>query len=540
MAAPSVPQELIRGEAPTRAARLAAWAPVLLAVFFSFSALRGVGSTNVVDTDGARHGMNGAFIYDLVRTGNLTRPIEYAKEYYGHLPALSMPFHPPLFPAIEAVFFAIFGVKYLTARVAVALAVGLAAILLYRLVVATHGSAALAACVTATTFALWTYQQVGKDIMLEYPAMVFTLAALTCLVGIDREYTLRRALLFAVLASAAVWTKQHAVFLGLVPPLYALMTRRWRLLFGKSLWVSSAIFGAAVFALQVFSNHFHGSRVDPNSVGATPRDLALIVRQNVNIYGAWIAQKVIGLSGIAVVVSVPLYGWAVYKRGWTKLNLGVYLAWIVAVSGILLVLGAVSPRYMFFMLPAVVMVFYRLLFAGCEALWGNRNAWRLPAIFALAWSISGWMDPPEFLRGPAEAAAAVVQGKPTRVVYAGEADGNFIFAVRSLDPRLEVSVIPAEKLSPATLEPAAFEHFCRRHGIEWLVIEDVPRPHKWSALTRDHLASMKLERSLPLQSNRPRWQGGDIKIYHFAASSEPPADVLRLPLDRIGGFVDMR
>src|ERR1051325_4629796 len=99
------------------------WTPYLLAVLFFFSALRGVGATDVIDTDAARHAMNGVFIHDLVRSGHWSHPVEYAKAYYAQYPALSMPYHPPLFPAIEAFFFAVFGVNLLTARLAIALAV---------------------------------------------------------------------------------------------------------------------------------------------------------------------------------------------------------------------------------------------------------------------------------------------------------------------------------------------------------------------------------------------------------------------------------
>src|SRR4029077_11664838 len=145
----------------------AAWIPYVLAVFFSLSAMWGVGNTDVVDTDAARHAMNGAFIYDMIRGGHIMHPIEYAKQYYGHLPALSMPYHPPLFPAIEALSFALFGVKLLTARLAVAVSVGICALVLYWLVQSTLASNILAACVTLTTLSLWTDQLVSRDVMLE-------------------------------------------------------------------------------------------------------------------------------------------------------------------------------------------------------------------------------------------------------------------------------------------------------------------------------------------------------------------------------------
>src|SRR5579862_9835579 len=108
-------------EVTGRTGRFPAWFPYLQALFFSLWPLRAVHNTGITDTDAARHAMNGAFIYDLVRTGHLLRPIEYAKNYYGRLPALSMPFHPPVFPAIEAVFYAVFGVNLVAAQLAVCL-----------------------------------------------------------------------------------------------------------------------------------------------------------------------------------------------------------------------------------------------------------------------------------------------------------------------------------------------------------------------------------------------------------------------------------
>src|SRR5262249_23601810 len=150
------------------------------------------------DTDAARHAMNGAFLYDLVRTGHWANPVEYAKTYYAQYPALSMPYHPPLFPVIEALFFAVFGVNLLTARVLVALCVGICSILLYRLTLRTHGRDIIAACVTITTLSLWTVQFVARDVMLEFPTMVFILAAIYCIRDLEKAFPLRRAIFFAL------------------------------------------------------------------------------------------------------------------------------------------------------------------------------------------------------------------------------------------------------------------------------------------------------------------------------------------------------
>jgi 4-amino-4-deoxy-L-arabinose transferase-like glycosyltransferase len=521
-----------------RAARIATLAPYLLALFFCILALRGVTKTDVVDTDAARHAMNGAFIYDLVRTGHIRHPGDYGMYYYGHLPALSMPYHPPVFPLIESVFFALFGVKLLTARLAVAISVGICAFLLYRLTQVSFKSHALAACVTITTLSLTTFQSVARDVMLEFPAMVFTLAALYFMRDMDRDSSAGRALLFATLSAVALWTKQHAVFLGAMPVAYALVRGRPRLPLSKWVWVSSLVFGAAALALLFVSLHFNGAGLD--QAGILPQGYYWDRGFQINIrrYGAWIGDNVLGLPGIFAASAVVIYLWAVYRRGRQQLGLSLYLAWIVLMGAVLLVTAG-NVRYMFFILPPVIVVAYAMLFRGCTCLWGERRAWYLPAAFAVAWFVSGLVFPVEFLRGPGEAARTVVHDTPTRILYAGSADGNFIFAVRALDPKLRTTVISAEKLPVETFEPAAMERFCRQFGIDWIVLEDVAREHPWSGLSTNPAPSMKLERSIPLESNRSRWQG-EIKVYRFSGPTRYPGGTLELPVPKIRRKIGVR
>src|ERR1035438_4162219 len=312
--------------------------PYLLALLFFGLALYRVNQTDIVDTDAARHAMNGAFIYDLIRTGHLVHPVAYAKAYYRQLPSLSMPFHPPLFPAIEALFFAVFGVNLLTARLAVALAVAISAILLYRLVLATLGRPIIAACVTLTTFSLWTLQFVARDVMLEFPALVFTLAALYCLRDFPDSYPMRRALPFAVFAAAAVWSKQHTVFLGAVPFIHAFLTRRWRRFLEPPLWVSSVLFGAAILGVVQFSKLFHGVGVD--QISTSGRDVYYIVTSTLPAYFTWFTADLRGLPGILLACALGAYLWA-RRRGADRLRLGLYFSWILAALAVLIDLGPI-------------------------------------------------------------------------------------------------------------------------------------------------------------------------------------------------------
>jgi len=518
----------LRGGKYVRGIPHAAWIPFVLALFFSLSALRGVSRTDIVDTDAARHAMNGAFIYDMIRGGHIAHPVEYAKQYYGHLPALSMPFHPPLFPAIEALFFAVFGVTPLAARGAVAVTVGICVLLLYRLVQTTLRSRVLAACLTLTTFSLWTFQFVARSVMLEFPALMFALAALCCLGDGDRSFTPRRALLFGVFAGAAVWTKQQTVFLGLVPLLCASWKGR-HLRAAKPVWISTAIFGVAVLGWILLSKAFYGTGTTQTMAMAYPGQIQILFVRIIKSYIGWIASDLLGLPGVFALCSIAAYIVAVRKVGALKVSLKRYYIWIISAAAVLLTLGIASDRYFFFLLPAVVTVGYAWLFRGCGVLWGKRRAEFAICVFAAAWLVAGLFVPVEFLRGPGDAAALVAKGAPSRVLYAGTADGNFIFAIRSLDPKLQITVIPGGKLPPSTFEPAALEQFCRQYGINWIVFENVPGDFRWSGLTGRWPASMKFERSFPGASSRAQWRG-TFDVYSFMPPANPTGGVLELPV----------
>jgi 4-amino-4-deoxy-L-arabinose transferase-like glycosyltransferase len=503
--------------------RLEVAAPFLLALYFFGSALYGVNRTEVIDTDAARHAMNGAFIYDLVRTGHLLHPIEYGKFYYNRMPALSIPFHPPLFPAIEAIFFAVFGVHLFTARLAIALCVAVSAFLLYRVALTTLGYPILAACITLSTFSLWTTKFVARDVMLEFPSLVFTLAAIYCLRGVRESYPMRRAVPFALLAAAALWTKQHTVFLGAVPFLEAALVRRWRRFLEWPIWVSSAVYGVAVLAIIWFSRLFHGTGI--NMISTSTRDVYYIVNSTLPHYFAWITTDLAGMPGVLTGCAIAVYLWSLRRRDPEKPLLGLYIVWVLAAVAILVDLGPIAPRYLFFVMPATMAMAFAWLFHGCRRLWGKRVAGVVSAVFAAGFVWAGLGIPFDFLRGPAAAARVVVEGKPTRVLYAGEADANFIFAIRELDPGRQIIVIPAVKLPPGVLKSADMTHVTNWYGVEWVVIENTPGPHPWSEFQNTVPPVSTLQRSIPLESSRMRWRTGSIDVYHVNAHAQNPGAV---------------
>lgn len=528
-----------RSETAAQAERRRASIPILaapygLAIFFGLWALRAVGANNIIDTDAARHAMNGVFLRDLIASGQFLHPIQYGNQFYSHLPALSMPYHPPLFPAIEAAFFAVFGVNVFAARLSVAVLCAIAVFLFYRLVVDTCRSHAIAASSVIIFFSMRMTQTLASDTMLEVPSLAFTIAALYLLRDLDRGYLLRRAIGFAVLAGAAVWTKQHAVFLALVPFLYATLARRFRLLAAPALWISSMLLAFEVVALSLLAIPFKGTGVD--QVSPTNEIIEIFTRNF--IYYADVFRSNVGVLGAGLFVAAFL--WTLYLHRGSELNAKIYLyvSWAAAAFLLLLLIGPYDPRYLFYMYPALIVLACVTVARVSAALAPRLNDAYAPLIAAVVFATVE-LAGPSYLTGPSQAAAALRGEQVKRVLYCGDTDGSFMFAVRSQDPALRTIVIAGDKLDETVFTPDRIETFARRYGIDHIVIEKISRPRPWDKLGAAPPASMPVERRTELRSSNPRWNGA-LTIYRFLNPSPTPESTLTIPIPRIGSQVETK
>ena len=69
--------------------------------------------------DAPGHAMDGVFVHDFVTAMPWRDPVRFAIDYYMRYPAVTILFYPPLFPIVEAFFFALFGVSHFVAQLTV-------------------------------------------------------------------------------------------------------------------------------------------------------------------------------------------------------------------------------------------------------------------------------------------------------------------------------------------------------------------------------------------------------------------------------------
>jgi len=500
-------------------------APLLLGLIFTLLALRSLPGGNIIDPDAARHALNGAFIRDLAASGELTNPIAFGKRYYSHYPALSMPYHPPLFPAIEAAFYAVGGVNLTAARIAVALAAGLSAILLYGLILSRYGSHALA-FLSTFVFMSWRWSQhVANDVMLEFPALVLVLASLYF---IGEPVDSRRLYIFAALAGAAVWTKQNALFLSLVPFAYVLFRRDWPALRRKTIWLAAALFGAAVAAFASLTALFGWTGLAQASSGRT---IAEILLENPVYYTRVLAQDA-GVIVTALMLATVMAAAVRALRG--RGEDALFLAWAFSAAAFLLFLGMLDQRYLIFAAPPLIVIFFRSLHAVCARLTGPVPAWLVAGALGAIFCAVQLSHPAPFLSGPAEAAEAVLAGGPGRIIYCGGTIGQFTFAARERDVARHSIVIRGDRLPAGMFDATAFENFAHRYGVQYVVLEKTNTPRDWDTLAASPSPSMVLERVIPLRASDPLWRGS-LAIYRFMNPSPLPDDTIKLRLSKVSG-----
>ncbi len=510
--------------------------PYILALIVVIWSMRNAHHMHFKHVDSTHHALNGAFVYDLVRTGNFTHPVAYAKEFYSRFPGITIPYHPPLFPFLEAIFYSVFGVSFFTARLSIAVAAGICTFLMFRLVQSTHRSDWLAFVATLTFMALPASVLSASDVLLEFPALAFTLGALFCVRDLNQGYPWSRAYPFALISAAAVWTKQHAVFLGLVPFILILLERNWRVLRGLNLWASTAVFGVAVAALTRLSAPVNHAGVTKQF--ATGQTIWPSIVNNVTYYGVDLRKQVGIAFGTWLVLSAGAFLMCPSLRRRRENQL--YLAWILALVPILLPAANRDFRYLLFGMPAVIVLGYEGLGLVLKRVFPS--AQYVPALITLlAVCLSSYMVW-IILRFPfrgtphIEVADVLKERAARRILYCGEDPTSLAFAMRIENPGSRAVMLRADKLDPAMFTPEAFEQFASRYGVDTVVLEPGKKPHPWDCLFGHPTKSMVYSRAVSGGWNNKI----KVLVFDFTNPSRTPESAIDLPISNTSGSLKLQ
>jgi len=405
--------------------------------------------------DAPRHALNGAFVRDFVVGLPWHDPIGWAVNYYIRYPSLTILFYPPLFYAVEAIFFAALGVNHFAAQCAVSafvLLLGVASYRLARLFLPRWSALGVALLIMgAPGTALW-----GRQVMLDVPLEATLVASVLGFV----EYLRRRrpAWLYgaAGLFVAALYIKLTAVYIA-PPLLLALFMARgraagWTVLRDRRVVLTAILSLVATIPAVLLTLRF-GAVNMMNVTGLAGTNLALTDPRAWVFYARAIPGQLGYVPTVLALIGAAALAWQAAARpaaDQTKAGRPVWLpilmlSWFVFGYLFFSAISVRDPRHDLSILFPVAL---------CAALALHRFLPRPTAqastlalgVLTMAYSLV--FLPVPTVRGYQEIADYVAANLPRNgiVLYSGYRDGNFVFGMRTHAERGDVTILRADKL----------------------------------------------------------------------------------------------
>jgi 4-amino-4-deoxy-L-arabinose transferase-like glycosyltransferase len=429
--------------------------------------------------DAPSHAMNGVFIRDFVAAMPWRDPVGFAIDYYMRYPAVTVLFYPPLFPVVEAFFYAVFGVSHFVAQLTVTaflLAFALGTRQLARLWMS--DAAAVGVGLTALGLPLVTFW--GRQVMLEMPAYAFLIWSTYYFVRYLRDERAWQIVLAAVLLVAGLYVKQTIVFAAFVFAIMLVWHHGLSVFAQRRLWNAAAIAVVLLAPLAAITWRFGSMDMDlatGTAASQGPHHLWSSLEYYAGLLPAQVGIVVLGLAVLFVVLEV-----VAPQRGWRDPLLVTSLVTFAVGYLFFTAIHLKDERYTIHILAPLalfaVAALYRLI--------PTRLAGPACFIFGLGVFVYGttavavpWVD------GHKAAAQFVAAAAPERttILFHGQRSASFIFDLRANSPRSDLHVLRAEKLlvhyrqgrdadtRPLPVSRAEIEGYFKRFRIRYVVFE---------------------------------------------------------------------
>lgn len=392
-------------------------------------------------SDAPRHALNGVFVKDLVETFP-SEPSAWAMEYYLRYPALTILLYPPLFYAISAPFYAVFGVSHATALSVVlihyfALALGLN-MLARRWLPPIAAFAVGLSIMASPEAALW-----GRQVMLDIPSLAFCVWAI---VALGRYADTKKPLLLylaVALALCAAYTKISGAFLFPVIALILVSAHgreAWR---DRHRWIAALFAAVALVPLVVLTIEFGGANV------RSVVDVGNAEASRTTLEGwLWYARQFPALMGwpllLPAIVALVLLRFRLPAAP-TRTDLVLLTSWFVIGYVFFSLIDLKDARHALFFLPPMLIAAGLVISTLVPRRIGEGTLLTLVVVLGIyTWreypvpSVTGYRAAAEWIAEHAD--------KNAIVAFSGERDGSFVFNLRTMESRPDVTTLRTDKL----------------------------------------------------------------------------------------------
>lgn len=501
-------------------------------------------------SDAPRHALNGVFLRDFLATLPLSDPRQYAVDYYMQYPALTILFYPPLFPAVAAIFFALFGISSFSAQLTVAVfyvAASLGAYALARRWLSPWYALAVSLLFLGShEIALW-----GRQVMLEIPAYAFLLWAIYLLLRyLDTNKT---PLLYAmtVVLGLGLYTKISIMFIAPVM-LWALWQAKGKAIFrNPHLYWNAVLFVVGMIPLVILTLKFGQANVQSVS-GVVDAEASRLTLAGWTWYLRMLPSQIgpIALFGAAIYLILS------FLRPHFRVkqpDYGLLIGWVVVGYVFFSLIDLKEARHSVFILYPIAL-FAVLLVTRLSS--RNIVCAAIVVVAAGQFFYTLKYDPVPYVHGYRDAANYIAEHAPkdSAVLFSGYRDGSFIFNLRTHTDREDLSVIRADKLllrvavrrSLGVKEQEVGESQLRNMINDYGVHYIVSQPNFWDDLENMQmlqrvLGSAQFQEvwSTPVTSNKPH-QDRQLKIYKNLGPVSKEKKKMTLHLDMIGTTIESK
>jgi hypothetical protein len=495
-------------------------------------------------SDAPRHALNGAFLRDFFSSLPLRDAKQWAVDYYLQYPALTILFYPPMYAAVEAVFFGLFGVSDAVASLSPmafcgSLAVG-AYYLSRRWLPPLQAASAALLLLGLPEIARW-----GRQTMTDVPAMSFLVWSSYLFVRYQDEQRIGLFLGAILVFLLGLYTKLSIVFL--FPPLLVVlwMQRGRSLLRDKWFWIGGVLLAVGVMPLVLMTWKFGQGNIE-SVVSIKDARVSRLALEGWLYYPRLLPSQVGWVTlGAAVTYLVV----ATIRKAWRPCfpAFPLLVLWLVAGYLFFSAIDLKDPRLDIFILLPLPLFAILLLNRGLPPKRANAAALCL-AIGGFSYTL--WAAPVPVVHGYQEAAQWVADHTEpdSIVVFSGMRDGSFIFNLRTLDPSRQHTVIRADKLllriairrelgvREKSVTTADVIDMLDRHGVSYVVAErDFWIDLKAMQVFQEALGTphFKEVARIPVTANIPH-PDQELRIYRNLGPVAKPPEKLTVDLPVIG------
>jgi Dolichyl-phosphate-mannose-protein mannosyltransferase len=495
--------------------------------------------------DAPRHAMNGVFIHDLFRDLPFKDPRGWAEAFYAKSPAVTILFYPPLVPVILAIFYALLGISHETALLVIGLfyaSLATGTYLLARRMLEPLPAFLAAAClVLAPEVTMW-----GRQVMLEIPMLALLVWSSWFLFKFVDTSQWHHLIASALLMVAAVNTKQTALLI--IPAfVWVLCVSKGISLFkNRRLWFLVIICSIALIPLVILQYKFAGHNLE----NVVHRPDTTMDRWSIENLG-WYLTRLPGMLGVVSLVLALLglvthFSGASYKAKKLEFWFGViwFLVCLIAFS----LIALKETRH------GILILFPLALFAGI--FFQSLAKFKVVQVcggvtfIALAAYSGVYVNRVQAVGGYLEAAQKIanIATPDSRVLFSGYRDGPFIFALHSVSPRPDVTVVRGDKLwfnirimpgfglGERDLSAQDMRDLFYRYGISYFVVEkgfwnDVPVQKTFNQLMETD--DFEVVARIPL-TGRVTQSESEIIIYRNLSPIKTTPDTMTINIPAVG------